>query len=161
MVVYLQLMRECKEVLRLAVIERQKYISRVKVAVHPERDREFVEKYERDMAEFDAKLTETLEVYLTYLSTFVAMIQSDSSLLISTYQKSLLEEEWHFIKQICPHIPEGEIFSCNTFCLLACGMLKAIGNFLNSELDGVVSKMFVDPDSDDSDEETQLRFGIQ
>ena len=28
-----QLMRECKEVLRLAVIERQKYISRVRAAI--------------------------------------------------------------------------------------------------------------------------------
>jgi len=60
------------------------------------------------------------------------MIQSDSSLMISNYQKSLLEEEWTFIKQTCPHIPDGESFSCNTFCQLACGMLKAIGDYLNS-----------------------------
>jgi hypothetical protein len=38
-------------------------------------------------------------VYLSYLQGFVTMIQSDSTLLISTYQKSLLEEEWAFVKQ--------------------------------------------------------------
>lgn len=85
------------------------------------------------------------------------MIQSDSSMLIPTYQKSLLEEEWNFIKQTCPHIPEGESFSGNIFCQLACGMLKAIGNFLNSEIDSVVSRMFVYPDTDDSEDETQMR----
>lgn len=87
----------------------------------------------------------------------MTMIQSDSTLLISTYQKSLLEEEWSFIKQTCPHIPEGESYSGNTFCQLACGMLKAIGNFLNNEIDEVVSRMFVYPDSTSSDDETVTR----
>lgn len=151
-------MRECKEVLRLAVIERQKYISRVRAAIlDPEADREYVDAFEQEMEEFDQDLTLTLEVYLCYLQGFVTMIQSDSTPQISTYQKSLLEEEWHFIKQVCPHIPEGESFSGNTFCQLACGMLKAIGNFLNSELDSVVSRMFVYPDSDESEDETQMR----
>ena len=86
------------------------------------------------------------------------MIQSDSSLLISTYQKSLLEEEWNFIKQTCPHIPDGESVSGNTFCLMACGMLKAIGDFLNTEIDEVVRRMFVYPDSTSSDDETVTRY---
>ncbi len=53
-----------------------------------------------------------------------------------------------------PHIPDGESLSCYTFCQLACGMLKAIGNFLNSGIDDVVSRLFVDPDSDGSDDDT-------
>ena len=54
-------MRECKEVLRLAVSERQKYISRVKAAIYnAEHDREFLEAYENDMEEFDQNLTLTL-----------------------------------------------------------------------------------------------------
>ena len=36
------------------------------------------------------------------------LFQGDTSLLISTYQKNLLEQEWDFIKTICPHIPGGE-----------------------------------------------------
>lgn len=48
---------------------------------------------------------------MQYLQGFVTMIQTDSSLLISTYQKSLLEEEWKFIKLTCPHIPDGESYS--------------------------------------------------
>ncbi len=41
---------------------------------------------------------------------------------------------------------------------MACGMLKAIGNFLNSEIDEVVSRMFVYPDSTSSDEETLIKY---
>ena len=151
-------MRECKEVLRLAVIERQKYISRVKAAIYDtEADREFLDNFEQNMEEFDLNLTKTLEVYLSYLQSFVTMIQSDSSLLISTYQKNLLEEEWTFIKQTCPHIPDGESFSGNTFCQIACGMLKAIGDFLNKEIDEVVRRMFVYSGSEGSDDDTVTR----
>ena len=43
-----QLMRECKEVLRLAVIERQKYISRVRAAIFDaESDRDFLDVFEQ------------------------------------------------------------------------------------------------------------------
>lgn len=56
-------MRECKEVLRLAVIERQKYISRFKAAIYdPDADRDFLDAFEQDMEEFDQNLTLTLEV---------------------------------------------------------------------------------------------------
>ncbi|XP_059082749.1 mitogen-activated protein kinase kinase kinase 4-like isoform X4 [Tigriopus californicus] len=156
-----QLMRECKEVLRIAVIERQTYISRVRAAIYdPEVDKEFLDAFEQDMEEFDHNLTLTLEVYLNYLQSFVTMIQSDSSLMISAYQKSLLEEEWQFIKTTCPHIPDGESFSGNTFCQMACGMLKAIGDFLNTEIDEVVRRMFVYPDSESSDDETVTKHQI-
>ena len=54
------------------------------------------------MEEFDQNLTLTLEVYLSYLQMFVTMIQSDSALLVSSSStKSLLEEEWAFVKQVC------------------------------------------------------------
>ena len=44
-----QLMRECKEVLRLAVIERQKYISRVRAAIFDaESDRDFLDVFEQE-----------------------------------------------------------------------------------------------------------------
>ena len=67
-------MRECKEVLRLAVNERQKYIARVKAAIYdPEADGDFVEAFEQDMEEFDQNLTLTLECYLSYLQVCHAM----------------------------------------------------------------------------------------
>ncbi|XP_040576869.1 mitogen-activated protein kinase kinase kinase 4 isoform X3 [Lepeophtheirus salmonis] len=156
-----QLMRECKEVLRLAVIEKQKYISRIKAAIYDvQKDQAFLMSFEKDMEEFDGNLTLTIEVYLSYLQNFVMMIQSDSCLLLSTYQKNLLEEEWNFIKQTCPHIPHGESFSANAFCQIACGMLKAIGDFLNNEIDEVVKRMFVYSDSSGSDDETVIRHQI-
>ncbi len=60
-----------------------------------------------------------------------------------------------------PHIPDGESFSCNTFCQLACGMLKAIGNFLNSGIDDVISRMFVYPDSESSEDEASTRHQVE
>ena len=110
---------------RLAVSERQKYISRVKAAIYDlEKDKKFLESFEEEMEDFDDYLMRTLDIYLEYLRNFVSMIQVqlesgmipsyysilqvDSSLLISTYQKNLLEQEWEFIKTTCPHIPGGE-----------------------------------------------------
>ena len=57
------------------------------------------------MEEFDQNLTLTLDVYLKYLQMFVTMIQSaDSTALLtvssSSSTKSLLEEEWTFVKQV-------------------------------------------------------------
>ena len=61
---------------RLAVSERQKYISRVRAAVYDqEKDKHFLESFEQEMEEFDDDLTRTLDVYLEYLSSFVTMIQ--------------------------------------------------------------------------------------
>ena len=66
-------MRECKEVLRLAVFERQKYISRVKAAVHDtEADKNFLDAFEQEMEEFDQNLTLTLEVRFGF---FFRMLQ--------------------------------------------------------------------------------------
>ena len=94
---------------RIAVNDRQKYISRVRAAVHDlEKDKPFLLLFEEEMEEYDLCLTKTLDVYLEYLKSFVLMIQADSSLLISTYQKNLLEQEWEFVKNTCPHIPGGE-----------------------------------------------------
>ena len=61
---------------RLAVSERQKYISRVKAAVYDlEKDKKFLESFEEEMEDFDEYLTRTLDVYLEYLRNFVSMIQ--------------------------------------------------------------------------------------
>ena len=59
--------------------------------------------------------------------------------------------------QTCPHIPDGESFSGNTFCQMACGMLRATGDFLNKEIDEVVKRMFVYSDSEGSDDEAAIR----
>ena len=60
--------------------------------------------YAQEMEEFGQNLTLTLDVYLKYLQMFVTMIQSaDSAALLtvsSSSTKSLLEEEWTFVKQV-------------------------------------------------------------
>ena len=47
----------------MAVVERQKYRSRVKAAIYDsEEDKDFLEAFEHNMEEFDHNLTLTLEV---------------------------------------------------------------------------------------------------
>ena len=61
---------------RLAVLEREKYISRVKAAIaDAEKDKEFLKTFEQEMEEYDKDLSSTLDVYLEYLTKFVTMIQ--------------------------------------------------------------------------------------
>merc|ERR1719471_628958 len=58
-----QLMRECKEALRLAVSERQKYTSRVRAAIYDvNKDKSFLESFEEEMDDFDDNMTRTLDV---------------------------------------------------------------------------------------------------
>ena len=73
--------------------------------------------------------------------------------------KKLLFLRRRYFSYLSPHIPDGESLSCYTFCQLACGMLKAIGDFLNSGIDDVVSRMFVYPDSESSEDEASTRWG--
>ena len=66
----------CSYFSRLAVSERQKYISRVKAAVYDlQKDKKFLESFEEEMEDFDEYLTRTLDIYLEYLRNFVSMIQ--------------------------------------------------------------------------------------
>ena len=41
---------------------------------------------------------------------------------------------------------------------MACGMLRATGDFLNKEIDEVVKRMFVYSDSEGSDDEAAIRL---
>ena len=150
-----QLMRECKDALKLAACDRQKYISRVKAAVHDlDKDQEFLKTFDYEMIDFDSCLTKTLDVYLEYLKNFVSMIQGESSILISTYQKNLLEQEWEFIKNTCPHIPGGEARASETFCELASGMFSSIGNFLQSGSDEIIRNLSDATEEIDMEEST-------
>ena len=153
-------MRECKDTLKLAACDRQKYISRVKAAVHDlDRDKAFLQTFDYEMMDFDSCLTRTLDVYLEYLKNFVSMIQGDSSILISTYQKNLLEQEWEFIKNTCPHIPGGEARASETFCELASGMFSSIGNFLQSGSDEIIRNLSDATEEIDMEEST-IRYPV-
>ena len=59
--------------------------------------------------------------------------------------------------QTCPHIPDGESLSGNTFCLMAGGMLRATGDFLSKEIDEVVKRMYVSDSEGSDDNEASIR----
>ena len=79
--------KNCKTLnFRLAVSERQKYISRIRAAVYDlDKDKQFLDAFEEEMEEFDDCLTKTLDVYSEYLRSFVMMIQVKKRRLIKFY----------------------------------------------------------------------------
>ena len=85
-------------ILRLAVSERQKYISRVKEAVYDQdKDKEFLDNFEQEMDDFDEDLTKTLDVYLEYLRNFVTMIQVTYSIVIRVSKTHICCQSENFL----------------------------------------------------------------
>ncbi|XP_046391955.1 mitogen-activated protein kinase kinase kinase 4 isoform X2 [Ischnura elegans] len=134
-----QLMREFREGLQIAVLQRQRYLHLIRTALW-NAEPEILRSFEDGVNGFDISMKNVLEAYLEYLQQWVLMVQQES-LLISTYQKNLLEEEWLFVKSTCPHIPGGEALAGNSFCQMAKGMLRTIGEYLNSEIDDLITDM--------------------
>ncbi|XP_071455786.1 mitogen-activated protein kinase kinase kinase 4 [Hetaerina americana] len=134
-----QLMREFKEGLHIAVLQRQRYLHLIRTALW-NAEAGVLRSFEDGVNDFDITMKNVLETYLEYMQQWVLMVQQES-LLISTYQKSLLEEEWSFVKSTCPHIPGGEALAGDSFCQMAKGMLRTIGEYLSSEIDDLVNTM--------------------
>ncbi|KAJ9598147.1 hypothetical protein L9F63_026746, partial [Diploptera punctata] len=118
-----QLMRELKEGLRIAVLQRQRYLSLIQTVLW-DKDQETRDLYEDVVNEFVKTMKAVLKVYLDYVQQWVMMVQQEG------YQKNLLEEEWCFVKTTCPKIPGGEGMASDTFCHIASSMLASIGEQL-------------------------------
>ncbi|XP_059490886.1 mitogen-activated protein kinase kinase kinase 4 isoform X2 [Neocloeon triangulifer] len=132
-----QLMREMKDGLHEGVKQRQRYMHLLRSATWTE-TQEVTDRLEQDVADFDRSMKCILEVYLEYLQQWVLIVQKES-VVVCPYQKSLLEEEWKFVKHTCPFIPGGEALAANSFCRMASGMLSAIVDHLNAGVDDLSS----------------------
>nr|XP_022290385.1 uncharacterized protein LOC111102023 [Crassostrea virginica] len=95
------LLRECKEVLRGAVIVKQ-YFQTMVDDVTSEGETNTL----KDLEEFDDDVRNMLDVYFTYLQSWMLALQSLPEASLSL--KNVLESEWLFTKQICPHVIRGE-----------------------------------------------------
>ncbi|CAB3382788.1 Hypothetical predicted protein [Cloeon dipterum] len=132
-----QLMREMKEGLHEGVKQRQRYLHLMRSATWTA-SQEVTDRLEQDVADFDRSMKYILETYLEYLQKWVLIVQKES-VVVCPYQKSLLEEEWKFVKITCPFIPGGEALAANSFCRMASGMLSAIVDHLNAGVDDLNS----------------------
>ena len=92
----------------------------------------------------------TLSHLESILKSFVALVWGTGR----TGRKNLLEQEWEFIKNTCPHIPGGEARASETFCELASGMFSSIGNFLQSGSDEIIRNLSDATEEIDMEEST-------
>ncbi|XP_026682854.1 mitogen-activated protein kinase kinase kinase 4 [Diaphorina citri] len=117
----LQLMTELKKGIRLAVLNKQRYLRHVSVALRAEED-SVKETFNRPIHSFDESMQRVLELYLKYLQEWVNIVQQE------VIKKYILEEEWVFVKSISPHIPGGRALCGASFCQMASSMLRGLCN---------------------------------
>ncbi|XP_065928516.1 mitogen-activated protein kinase kinase kinase 4-like [Magallana gigas] len=137
------LLRECKEVLRGAVIVKQ-YFQTMVDEVTSEGDTNTM----KDLEEFDNDVRQMLEVYFTYLQSWMLALQSLPEASLSL--KNVLESEWLFTKQICPHVIGGEAEAGKRFSSLASSLLNSIADFLESGIDDFSTSLYNLTINDDS-----------
>lgn len=73
-------------------------------------------------------------MYLDYLEQWALLSHE-------TFQKSHLEEEWAFVQETSPHIPDGQNLSQDKFCIIVSAMLEGIGVQLISRIDELLSSI--------------------
>ncbi|XP_063987040.1 mitogen-activated protein kinase kinase kinase 4 isoform X3 [Diachasmimorpha longicaudata] len=128
-----QLMREMREGLRIACIHRDRFVEHSKT-VHAFDDSISGKSLESptqsplvefdDVKDFDDSLKAVFEVYLDYLRQWVDMVQYNS------FHKSLIDDEWSFVKSIAGGIKHGHKIGGIKFCDITCTMIEQIQEFL-------------------------------
>lgn len=121
-----QLMRELKEGLRLAVMFRERFETLI---VHAFRDMRLDQDLYEDVHDLDKSTQSVFQIYLDYLQRWCILVEQES------YQKSLLDEEWVFAKQVACQIPTGVNMICGRFCCISQSMLHNLGKNLLSRID--------------------------
>ncbi|XP_038048070.1 mitogen-activated protein kinase kinase kinase 4-like isoform X1 [Patiria miniata] len=130
-----QLIYECKEVIRSSVHMKQYYQSMAS-AVMPD-DTKAQEHAESDIEEYENDLQEMLRSYFEYLHSWIQMLQRLPQASISL--KNILDDEWDFTKEICPHVRGGEAQAGKRFCIMAKNVLLSIGDYLDDGVTDVSS----------------------
>lgn len=135
-----QLMRELKEGVKIATVQRERfieYIETVLVGTSETRD-----VYQRNVDAFDDSLCKVFADYLDYVKRW-ALLQHES------FQKSLLEEEWKFACDIVKSIPGGDVILGREFsCIVSC-MLNGVGERLIEKIDELYRNFRKDCESED------------
>ncbi|KAK9507691.1 hypothetical protein O3M35_007492 [Rhynocoris fuscipes] len=123
-----QLIKELKEGLKLAVLNRKRYLDHCEIALC-DSDEETRNKYKSDIVNFDESVFGVFNLYLNYLQQWVYMTEREK------HQKNILEEEWKFISCTAPSIPKGEAVASSVFCDIASSMLLSISSQMKNTVD--------------------------
>lgn len=135
-----QLMRELKEGLKIATVQRQRfaeYIDSVLTGTSETKD-----VYQKNIDAFEDSLCKVFADYLEYLESW-ALLQHES------FQKSLLEEEWKFSCEIVKHIPGGDAVLGNKFSSILSSMLNGVGERLIEKIDELYGNFKKDSENED------------
>ncbi|XP_077977573.1 mitogen-activated protein kinase kinase kinase 4-like [Glandiceps talaboti] len=132
-----QLISECKEVITGSILIKQYYHRMVCGVLWDAR--QLQEKFENDLDEYEKDLKDMLHVYFDYLHSWIQMLQRLPNASLSL--KNIIQEEWSFAKEMCPHIRGGEAQAGQRFCVMATGLLTSTSEFLAHKMDELCSNL--------------------
>uniref|UniRef100_A0A3Q0SR40 Mitogen-activated protein kinase kinase kinase 4 n=1 Tax=Amphilophus citrinellus TaxID=61819 RepID=A0A3Q0SR40_AMPCI len=147
----LQLVRECKEVLKGGLVMKQYYQFMLHGVVTDAQGLQI----NANIDEFEEDLHKML-VYFDYMHSWIQMLQQLPQ--ASHSLKNLLEEEWHFTKVITPYIRGGEAQSGKLFDIAGM-LLKSTGEFLDAGLKKSDNEFW--ESADDSTASDEIRSVIE
>uniref|UniRef100_A0A8B9Y7M8 Mitogen-activated protein kinase kinase kinase 4 n=1 Tax=Bos mutus grunniens TaxID=30521 RepID=A0A8B9Y7M8_BOSMU len=145
-----ELVRECKEVLKGGLLMKQYY----QFMLHEVLDQ--LEKTDCNIDAFEEDLHKMLMVYFDYMRSWIQMLQQLPQ--ASHSLKNLLEEEWNFTKEITHYIRGGEAQAGKLFCDIAGMLLKSTGSFLESGLQESCAEFWTS--ADDSSASDEIRRSV-
>ncbi|NXA49183.1 M3K4 kinase, partial [Nothocercus julius] len=146
----LQLVRECKEVLKGGLLMKQYYQFMLREVLDD------LQKIDCNIDSFEEDLHKMLMVYFDYMRSWIQMLQQLPQ--ASHSLKNLLEEEWNFTKEITPYIRGGEAQAGKLFCDIAGMLLKSTGIFLDSGLQESCDEFWAS--ADDSTASDEIRRSV-
>eukprot|EP00076_Gallus_gallus_P019407 XP_015139812.1 mitogen-activated protein kinase kinase kinase 4 isoform X7 [Gallus gallus] len=146
----LELVRECKEVLKGGLLMKQYYQFMLREVLDD------LQKIDCNIDAFEEDLHKMLMVYFDYMRSWIQMLQQLPQ--ASHSLKNLLEEEWNFTKEITPYIRGGEAQAGKLFCDIAGMLLKSTGIFLDSGLQDSCDEFWAS--ADDSTASDEIRRSV-
>ncbi|KAF4794858.1 mitogen activated protein kinase kinase kinase 4 [Turdus rufiventris] len=146
----LELVRECKEVLKGGLLMKQYYQFMLREVLDD------LQKVDCNIDSFEEDLHKMLMVYFDYMRSWIQMLQQLPQ--ASHSLKNLLEEEWNFTKEITPYIRGGEAQAGKLFCDIAGMLLKSTGMFLDSGLQDSCDEFWAS--ADDSIASDEIRRSV-
>uniref|UniRef100_A0A5F4WLY8 Mitogen-activated protein kinase kinase kinase 4 n=1 Tax=Callithrix jacchus TaxID=9483 RepID=A0A5F4WLY8_CALJA len=145
-----ELVRECKEVLKGGLLMKQYYQFMLQEVL------EDLEKPDCNIDAFEEDLHKMLMVYFDYMRSWIQMLQQLPQ--ASHSLKNLLEEEWNFTKEITHYIRGGEAQAGKLFCDIAGMLLKSTGSFLEVGLEESCAEFWTS--ADDSSASDEIRRSV-
>uniref|UniRef100_A0A8C0PQW0 Mitogen-activated protein kinase kinase kinase 4 n=1 Tax=Canis lupus familiaris TaxID=9615 RepID=A0A8C0PQW0_CANLF len=145
-----ELVRECKEVLKGGLLMKQYYQFMLHEVLAD------LQKTDCNIDAFEEDLHKMLMVYFDYMRSWIQMLQQLPQ--ASHSLKNLLEEEWNFTKEITHYIRGGEAQAGKLFCDIAGMLLKSTGSFLEFGLQESCAEFWTS--ADDSNASDEIRRSV-